>query len=62
MERQNRINPWPFSIMFFVGLMTLTRFADHVRAVDAVGLSGSGFAMGFGLVGFIVAFRARGRL
>jgi hypothetical protein len=59
MERSSAVNPWPFAILFFVGLMTLTRFSQDVRSVDAVGLSGGGFAMGVGVVGFIMAFRAR---
>ena len=59
MERSRAVNPWPFAALFFVGLMTLTRFSQNVRSVEAVGLSGGGFAMGVGLVGFIIAFRAR---
>jgi len=59
MERSSAVNPWPFATLFFVGLMTLTRFSQDVRSVDAVGLSGGGFAMGVGAVGFIMAFRAR---
>ena len=59
MERATNINPWPFAILFFVGLMTLTNFSQHVRAVDAVGLYGGGFAMGVAVVGFITALRAR---
>ena len=59
MERSTAVNPWPFAILFFVGLMTLTRFSQDVRGVDAVGLSGGGFAMGVGVVGFITAFSAR---
>jgi hypothetical protein len=58
MERTTRLNPWPFATLFFVGLLTLTNFSQHVRAVDAVGLSGSGFALGVGVVGFITAMRA----
>ena len=61
MERATRVNPWPFATLFFVGLMTLTNFSQHVRAVDTVGLSGSGFAIGVGVVGFITAMRARRR-
>jgi hypothetical protein len=59
MERSKPVNPWPFGIVFFVGLMTLTRFAQDVRSVDAVGLSGGGFAIGIGMLGFIMALRAR---
>ena len=59
MERPKYMNPAPFAILFFVGLMTLTRFAQHVRSVDAVGLSASGFALGVGVFGFVIALRAR---
>jgi hypothetical protein len=59
MERSSAVNPWPFALLFFIGLMTLTRFSQDVRS--AVGLSGGGFAMGVGVVGFIMAFRARGK-
>ena len=34
--------------LFTVGAVTLSRFADGVRTVAAVGLSGGGFAIGVG--------------
>ena len=34
--------------LFIIGVATLSRFASGVRSVDAVGLSGGGFAIGVG--------------
>jgi hypothetical protein len=36
------------TILFIVGVATLSRFASGVRPVEAVGLSGGGFAIGVG--------------
>jgi hypothetical protein len=48
------------AILFVIGIATLTRFSPRVRPVEAVGLSGSGFAIG---VGFgILVFGGRGRI
>ena len=59
MERIQRINPAPFVIVFFVGLMSATRFAPHVTRPDAVGLLLGGFGAGAGMVGFIAALKSR---
>ena len=44
--------PWSLvplaAILFLIGVATLSRFASGVRPVDAVGLSGGGFAIGVG--------------
>jgi hypothetical protein len=38
---------WPLAaLLFVVGAGTFSRFAPHVRSVDAVGLSGAGFSIG----------------
>jgi hypothetical protein len=40
---------WPLAVLLFVvGAGTFSRFASHVRTVDAVGLSGAGFSIGVG--------------
>lgn len=36
------------ALLFAIGTATLLRFVPHVRAVDGVGLSGGGFALGVG--------------
>ena len=36
------------AILFITGVATLSRFASGVRSVEAVGLSGGGFAIGVG--------------
>jgi hypothetical protein len=55
-----RINPVPFVLLFIVGIGNLVRFSRHVRAVDAVGLSGGGFAIGLAVFGLIMTLGARG--
>ena len=59
MERRFRINPAPFIISLFVGIMALTRFSQGVRAVNVVGLSGGGFSLGIGVIGLIASLIAR---
>ncbi len=49
----------PFILLLIVGIGTFSRFAPHVRAVDAVGLSGAGFAFGIGLTSLILLLRQR---
>jgi hypothetical protein len=59
MDRSKPLNPIPFVVLFFIGVATLYHFSHHVRTVDAVGLSGSGFAFGIAVSGLITALRAR---
>jgi len=59
MDRTQRINPAPFAIVFFLGLMFATRFAPNVMRADAVGLLTGGFGIGAGMVGFIGAMKLR---
>jgi hypothetical protein len=47
MERPVYLLPLATSL-FIVGVATLSRFASGVRSVEAVGLSGGGFAIGVG--------------
>jgi hypothetical protein len=47
------------ALLFTIGVATLTRFAEHVRAVEAVGLSGAGFSLGVGFA--LLAFGIAGR-
>ncbi len=46
-------------VLLVTGFASLSRFAAGVRAVDAVGLSGGGFAIGvgFAMIAFGVARR-----
>ena len=53
-------------ILFIIGIGSLVRysqnlyhFAQNVRTVDVVGISGGGAACGAALFGFIFALRAR---
>jgi len=46
--------------LFIVGAATLSRFANDVRAVVAVGLAGGGFAIGVGFA--LLMFGATGQL
>ena len=57
----SRMNPVPFVVVLVVGFATLTKFAPNVRAVDAVGLSGAGCALGVGVFGVVMAVAARRR-
>ena len=61
MERSGPLNPIPFVALFVVGAGTLFHFSQNVRSVDAVGLSGSGFALGVAVFAFITALRARNK-
>jgi hypothetical protein len=47
MERTRPLFPLA-ALLFMVGFAGLSRFLGHGRTVDAVGLSGSGFALGVG--------------
>jgi hypothetical protein len=46
--------------LFTIGAVALSRFAQDVRAVAAVGLSGGGFAIGVGFA--ILVFGLTGHL
>jgi hypothetical protein len=46
------------ALLFMIGVAGLSRFGTHVRTVDAVGLSGSGFTLGIGF-SFLVFAAAR---
>ena len=48
-------------LLFIIGIAALSRFSSGIRAVDAVGLSGGGFAMGVGFMIFVFALTGRGR-
>ena len=56
MERSRRLFPL-VALLFVIGIATLTRFLPHVRAVDAVGLSGSGFSLGVGFALLVFGLR-----
>jgi len=60
-ERSGSLSPIPFVAVFVVGAGTLFHFAQNVRSVDAVGLSGGGFALGVAMFAFLTAFRARNK-
>jgi len=59
MERPRRLFPLA-AVLFMIGAASLSRFLPHVRAVDAVGLSGSGFALGVGFA--LLVFGLTGRI
>jgi len=46
-------------VLLIVGLAGLVRFAQDVRGVDMVGLTGSGFALGVGVVLLILGFTGK---
>lgn len=48
-------------MLVVVGLGAIVRFAPGVRLVQVVGLSGGGAACGVALVGFVWAFKTRGK-
>lgn len=60
MER-SKPNLVVMALLFFIGAMSLFHFAQNVRNVDAVGLSGGGAACGAALFGFIFALRTRNK-
>jgi hypothetical protein len=47
------------AMLFVIGVSTLLRFSQHVRLVDAVGLSGGGAACGAAMFGIIYGVRSR---
>jgi len=50
------------SVLFIVGMVGLLRFSQNVRSVDVVGLSGSGFALGVGVVLLVLGFAGKIKL
>jgi hypothetical protein len=61
MERSRRLLPLA-AILFIIGAAGLSRFSPGVRPVAAVGLSGSGFAIGVGFAFLVLSFTGRVRL
>ena len=61
MERMKPINPVPFVLLFVIGVGNLVRYSTGFRAVDVVGLSGGGFAIGIAVCALAMAFRERRR-
>lgn len=59
MERSRRLLP-SAAVLLVVGAIALSRFSQNVRAVDAVGLTGSGFAFGVGFA--LLLFGLAGRI
>ena len=60
MERSRRLFPLA-GMLFIIGVVGLSRFAPHGRAVDAVGLSGGGFAIGVGFALLVFGFAGRAK-
>jgi len=58
MERSKRLVPLAL-ILFMIAAVTVSRFGGRVRTVEAVGLSGSGFAFGVGATLLVLAFTGR---
>ncbi|HEV8267979.1 MAG TPA: hypothetical protein VGR00_07095 [Thermoanaerobaculia bacterium] len=58
MERSKRLVPLAL-ILFMVAAVTMSRFAGRVRTVEAVGLSGSGFAFGVGATLLVMVLAGR---
>ena len=49
-------------LLFTIGAATLSRFSHEVRAVNAVGLSGGGFAIGVGFTLLLLGLAGRLRV
>lgn len=58
MDRPRRIYPLA-AFLLVIGAAGLSRVSDHVRSVDAVGLSGAGFALGVGFALLALAFTGK---
>jgi hypothetical protein len=58
MERSRRYLPLT-GLLFVIGISGLLRFSHDVRSVDAVGLSGSGAALGVGFVLLVLGLTGR---
>ena len=55
------IYPLPFVLLLVIGVGHLVRYSNGFRAVDVVGLSGGGFAIGIAVCALAMAFRERRR-
>ncbi len=60
MEHRKRLLPVAV-LLFIIGFATLSRFASGVRPVNAVGLSGSGFAIGVAFRLLVLSLRGTSR-
>ena len=58
MESSRRFLPL-VGFLFIVGIVGLFQFSQNVRSLDAVGLSGSGFALGVGFALLVLGFRGK---
>lgn len=58
MEHSRRILPIVV-LLFIIGAVGLLRFSANVRGVEAVGLSGSGFAFGVGFILLVLGLTGR---
>ena len=58
MDRSQRLYPLA-ALLFVIGAASLSHFSTGVRQVDAVGLSGAGFALGVGFVLLVLASRRK---
>lgn len=60
-ERSRRLLPMLSlaGLLFFVGVSALIHRAPNVSVIDAVGLSGSGFALGVGFLLLVLALANR---
>lgn len=58
MDRSKRILPMT-AVLFVLGAIGLSRFSHNVRAVDVVGLSGAGCAIGVGAILLVLGLSGR---
>jgi len=58
MENSRRILPL-VALLFTFGALGLSRYSHNVRSVDAVGLSGSGAALGVGFALLVLGFAGK---
>lgn len=58
MERSRRLYPLA-ALLFVIGAAGLSHFSSNVRNVDALGLSGAGFALGVGFILLALAFTGK---
>lgn len=58
MKNSKRFAP-PVAILIVFGIIGLLRFSEGVRTVNAVGLSGSGFALGVGFLLLVLGFTGK---
>ena len=55
------INPVPFALLLVIGIGNVVRYSAGLRAVDVVGISGGGFAIGIAVCALAMAYRERRR-